>query len=331
MPRAARRSDPAKTTSSARRQRPAEGVGEVALAGAVGPDDGVDAGDELDDGPLGERLEALQTERLEPCGATHGTGSATTDGGAACRSSPGDPAPGSAVRVLAGSVAIVSSAAAADANEAASHRDLHDKAPLVIGAGDLHEAILGSCAGPALGQLLEPALGALERARRGVGGQLRRREARQPAAHRLPASVEEDGRGDRLEPGRKQDGPATTAPLLLAFAEQQVVAEVDPAGEPRQPGAADDRRSARRQDTLVVLGDDEADNGVAEELEALVVAACLVRVLMEPGSVDEGAGQQRRVAEGEPESLGKLGRGSRQAGRLPRLVPGRGQLACSSM
>jgi len=38
------------------------------------------------------------------------------------------------------------------------------------------------------------------------------------------------------------------------------------------------------------LGDDEADDGVPEELEALVVTGCLVRVLMEPRAVDEGAG-----------------------------------------
>ncbi len=46
-------------------ERPAEGVGEVALAGAVGSDDRADPATELDDRPLGERLEALQPKGKE--------------------------------------------------------------------------------------------------------------------------------------------------------------------------------------------------------------------------------------------------------------------------
>jgi hypothetical protein len=66
------------------------------------------------------------------------------------------------------------------------------------------------------------------------------------------------------------------------------------------------------------LGDHEADDGVAEELEALVVAGGLVRMLVEPGPVDERAREQRRIVEGEPEPLGELERGSRRDVRLPR-------------
>jgi hypothetical protein len=44
----------------------------------------------------------------------------------------------------------------------------------------------------------------------------------------------------------------------------------------------------------------------------------LVRMLVEPRAMDEGTRQQRRVAEGDPEPLGQLGTGSRQAGGLPR-------------
>ena len=69
MPCAARFSEPAQMTSSDLRirsarpcspERPAQRVREVALAGAVGPDDGADPGPELDQRPLGERLEALE-------------------------------------------------------------------------------------------------------------------------------------------------------------------------------------------------------------------------------------------------------------------------------
>jgi hypothetical protein len=40
------------------------------------------------------------------------------------------------------------------------------------------------------------------------------------------------------------------------------------------------------------LGDHEADHGIAEELEALVVADRIVRMLVLPRAVDERAGQQ---------------------------------------
>ena len=70
MPTRARALVPAKITSSlrlmrrgARRllaQHPAHGVGDVALAGAVGSDDGGDAGIEDELGLAGEGLEALK-------------------------------------------------------------------------------------------------------------------------------------------------------------------------------------------------------------------------------------------------------------------------------
>ena len=52
-------------------QRPAQRVGEVALAAAVGPDDGADPGPELDVGALGERLEALDPQAEQPGGRAH--------------------------------------------------------------------------------------------------------------------------------------------------------------------------------------------------------------------------------------------------------------------
>jgi hypothetical protein len=66
------------------------------------------------------------------------------------------------------------------------------------------------------------------------------------------------------------------------------------------------------------LRHDQAYNRVSQELQALVVANRLVRVLVKPGAVDESAGQERLVAEGNPEQLGQFGRGSRRAGGLPR-------------
>jgi hypothetical protein len=66
------------------------------------------------------------------------------------------------------------------------------------------------------------------------------------------------------------------------------------------------------------LGDHQAHDGVAEELEALVVADRLVRVLVLPRPMDERARQERGVAKPEPEPLGGLGRVTRREGVLPR-------------
>jgi hypothetical protein len=66
------------------------------------------------------------------------------------------------------------------------------------------------------------------------------------------------------------------------------------------------------------LGDDEAYHGVAEELEALIVADRIVGMLVLPRAVDEGAGQERRIAEPEPEPLSELGRLTRRENVLPR-------------
>src|SRR6185295_17106442 len=52
-------------------QRPAERVGQVALARAVRPDHRADARPEGDVGPVGEGLEALQPDRQQAGGAAH--------------------------------------------------------------------------------------------------------------------------------------------------------------------------------------------------------------------------------------------------------------------
>ena len=242
-------------------ERPAERIGEVALAGTVGTDDGVDAGNELDDGPLGERLEALETERLETRRAAHGAGSSSR--AVAGRRARSGRAAVDAVRRSVGRQRLErrggggrlrgpARGAAARAGDAPAHRHLDAEAPLVIGPRDLHEAVLGTLAGPALRQLLEPALGALEGSRRGLRGQLGRGEAGEPGPRRAPAPVEEDGGGDGLQRGGEQDRPGAAAALRFPLAQEQVLAELHPTGQPRQPGGADDGSAAGRQDALVV-------------------------------------------------------------------------------
>jgi hypothetical protein len=66
------------------------------------------------------------------------------------------------------------------------------------------------------------------------------------------------------------------------------------------------------------VGDREVDDRVAEELEALVVADRLVRMLVLPRPVNERARQERGVAKLEPETLSGLERLTRRASGLPR-------------
>lgn len=196
----------------------------------------------------------------------------------------------------------------------------------MIGTAHVDEAVCRALAGPPLGQLLEAALGALERGRRGIGRDLGAGKRPQPGARRLPAAIEEDRRGERLERRGEQGRPSAAATERLALPQEEVLAKLDPAGEAGEAARADDGGPTGGQDSLVVLGvacvqrlgDDEADDGVAEELEALVVAGGLVRMLVQPRSVDEGARKQRGVVEGEPEPLGELGRRTRRDPRFPR-------------
>ena len=183
-------------------------------------------------------------------------------------------------------------------------------------------------AGPTLGVLLEPALGALERADRRLGGELRVGQRDQPVADRLEAEVEVEGAGDRLERRGEERRPATAAALRLALAEQERRAEVEPAGEAGQAGRRHDRGAAGAQVALVVvgmtgvqrLGDGQVDHGVTEELEAFVVAGRGVTVLVVPAGVDERLLEQVEVAdrkaEPSPRGLRRDAR-SRGSGRRP--------------
>ena len=68
-------------------------------------------------------------------------------------------------------------------------------------------------AGGPLGELLESALGALERADRCLRGELGGGEADQPRAHGLEAEIEIERAGDGLEGRRQEQRAATAAPL----------------------------------------------------------------------------------------------------------------------
>ena len=240
-------SDPAQMTSSrladAERpallaERPAERVGEVALARAVGPDDGADPAAELDERPLGERLEALDAEREEPgrraiarrrsCRPPLALASAAT------RSRPARST--FAARSAARSARIASSACGrgrrlgvaarrplADAEDLAVDPDLDPERLLVVRARSPRRA--GSRAARRMRRWVYSCrrlFGLLSEQARRLERQLGLGQRREPVARRLPAEVEVEGAGQRLERRREERRAAAAAALGLALAEQQV-------------------------------------------------------------------------------------------------------------
>ena len=227
-----------------------------------------------------------------------------------------------------------------DAERPALDLDLDPELLLVVRPDRLDQAVDGPLAGGPLGVLLEPALGALEGGDGVVGGELLRGQLVDPVAGGVPAEVEVDRPDQRLERRRQQGRPDAPAALGLALAEEQERAEVEAGRQAGEAGGADDRRAAGGQDALVVgrvaavqrLGDGEADDGVAEELETLVVTRRGVGVLVQPAAVNERLGQQVAIVDGESEALrqciGRVhrtpGRGVRRsARRCSRRRPGR--------
>ena len=145
----------------------------------------------------------------------------------------------------------------------------------------------------------------------------------------LEPGVEIDGRDDRLAGVGEQRRLATPAGLLLAAAEQQVLAETERLAQARQPPGRDQRGADLRLRAFVQVGilaverfgDDQADDGVAEELERLVVGDAAGDVLVRARSMRQGVLEQ--VAIGEAMADAALERGERFA--AARLVTARGR------
>ena len=103
-----------------------------------------------------------------------------------------------------------------------STHDLDPERLLVVGTGRVHEPVDRPVAGPALGELLEAALRALEAADRGLGDELGVGQADDPVADRLEAEVEVERAGDGLEGRREERRAAAAAALGLTLAEEEV-------------------------------------------------------------------------------------------------------------
>ena len=129
--------------------------------------------------------------------------------------------------------------------------------------------------------------------------------ARDEGAHLLDAAVQVDGRDERLVAVRKQRQLAAAASLLFPAPEQQVLAQIQTFGLPREGRRRDERGLRLRLFSLVEagklpeehVGDDEAEHGVAQELQRFVVVNAAARVLVGARGVRHRVFEQPAVAE----------------------------------
>ena len=156
----------------------------------------------------------------------------------------------------------------------------------------------------ARGPLLQPRLEVVQ------AGLARRGDAlaEQPLDHgerRVEAAVEVDGGDERLAGVGEHRGLAPPARLLFAAAEEEPLAEAELAGDLGQAELVDDAGAGLGQLALVALGrrvheqvpDDEVEDGVAEELEPLVVGPAPRGVLVEVRLVRQRALEAGAIAE----------------------------------
>ena len=178
----------------------------------------------------------------------------------------------------------------------------------MVRPGRIDEAIHRPFAGGPLGVFLEPALGTLERAdrrsRRRAPGRPARpasrgrpRTRRRGTARRASASKDDARSVGRRRPSRC-DSPSPssrTSPRSMRAARRA------------RPAVETIAARRARQVALVVIGvalvqrlrDGEVHDGVTQVLEAFVVAARRVGVLVQPARVDERLLEQAFVSDGE--------------------------------
>ena len=124
-------------------------------------------------------------------------------------------------------------------------------------------------------------------------------------ARLFDAAVEVQRGDERLAPVGQQRLLSAPSRLLLAAAEQQMVAEAQPLGHARERRRRDQNGLHLRLLALVVLGElaeqqighDEAEHGVAEELERFVVHDAAARVLVGARRMRHRVLEQAAVAE----------------------------------
>ena len=320
MPRAARRSDPAKITSSLLRLRSARpcspraqrrASARLLLPEPLGPTTA------LIPGPNSTIVRSAKDLKPWSRSASRRAGALTREPSRAGR--------GRAASAAAISAALLG-AALPRAEGPAADRHLDPKQLVVVGPARVDEPVGRSLAVGSLGVLLEPALGALQAREGRVARQLRLGLLEEPVADHVVAEVEVDRPDQGLEARGEERDPRPPVAARFAFAETKRLTELDPAGDPGQTLGADDGRPAGRQDTLVVvraeteerLADDQGDDGVTQELEALVVAGDGLAVLVQVTAVGQGLLEQVEVADRKPQACREpIGRTHQGAGGSP--------------
>jgi hypothetical protein len=187
------------------------------------------------------------------------------------------------------------------------------------------QMVLRALQGAALQPFLQTGFRILERLARLQLRQRRAQQVQHPLAADLDAGVQIDGADQGLEGVGQDGGPAMTAGLALAGAQFQEFAQTQPVGGHGQRLAADHARAQARElalgglrETLRErLGNHESEQGITQELQALVV-------LTPRTAVGQGAAQQARV--GETVAQAQLQQVQRVRQSLPLTVPS----TCSS-
>ena len=143
----------------------------------------------------------------------------------------------------------------------------------------------------------------------------RSQEARRQRSGRADAPIKVDRRDDCLDgPGKHAGAPATgKRPLTAARADEPVEAKA--LGNVRKGGGRDEQRAQggqlafgrKREAGAQHLGDDERQDCIAEELQALIGLAGCPGVVVQVRAMRQGLGEALRVSEPHAEQAREVG------------------------
>ena len=182
--------------------------------------------------------------------------------------------------------------------------DLGNKGFLMLRAALVDDRVGGADGGNGLEELLQPAFWVV------VGGvdlqafEEFARFRQDDAADGYEVTVEIHGADERLEGVGQGAGAFASSVCLLAAAHHQVASDAEALGEDAEAVAGDDAGTDFGQVAFAevgklieeMLGENELEDGVSEEFEALVVEVMALRLVAEAG-VGERFREQQSVAE----------------------------------
>lgn len=174
---------------------------------------------------------------------------------------------------------------------------------------------IGRRAEAALGcEFLESRLVVLPSGPLGTEGDVVDHQIQHELLGRLPAGVDENGTEKSLQRVGQDRFFLAAAGLILALAEQQMVTDVDSSADVSERRGVDDRSPQfgelplGKVGVVVVdeVGDSQPENGVAQELEALIRFGDVILGAIAP--MCEREDEKRRVLELVAESFGEFDR-----------------------